>query len=55
MIGTDRFGNKYYQYYSYYGLPTRREVHFKDPYAFALKDLVYFRWLHNQEFDPPTE
>ena len=24
VIGEDRFGNKYYQYYSFYGLPTRR-------------------------------
>jgi len=23
-IGEDRDGNKYYQYYSYYGLPTKR-------------------------------
>lgn len=26
FIGTDKFGNKYYQYFSHYGLPTRREV-----------------------------
>ena len=26
MIGIDKYGNKYYQYYSSYGLPTRREV-----------------------------
>lgn len=26
LVGVDRFGNKYYQYYSPYGLPTRREV-----------------------------
>jgi len=25
-VGEDRKGNKFYQYYSYYGLPTRREV-----------------------------
>lgn len=25
-IGEDRLGNVYYQYYSPYGLPTRREV-----------------------------
>ena len=28
-IGEDRDGNKYFQYYSYYGLPTRREIRFK--------------------------
>lgn len=26
LVGIDKFGNKYYQYFSYYGLPTRREV-----------------------------
>jgi hypothetical protein len=29
LIGQDRDGNKYYQYYSYYGLPTRREIRYK--------------------------
>ena len=28
-INTDRFGNNYYQYYSYHGLPTRRIVLYK--------------------------
>jgi hypothetical protein len=27
LIGVDKFGNKYYQYYSFYGLPHRREVY----------------------------
>ena len=26
LVGTDKYGNKYYQYYSGFGLPTRREV-----------------------------
>lgn len=26
LVGKDRYGNKYYQYYSYLGLPTKREV-----------------------------
>lgn len=25
-VGVDKFGNKYYQYYSYHGLPTKRIV-----------------------------
>ena len=25
-VGVDKYGNKYFQYYSAYGLPTRREV-----------------------------
>lgn len=28
-IATDKFGNNYYQYYSYHGLPTRRVVLYK--------------------------
>ena len=28
-VATDRFGNSYYQYYSYHGLPTRRIVLYK--------------------------
>lgn len=54
-IGEDRDGNKYYQYYSYYGLPTRREIRFKVPGDWDMKDLVYYRWLHKIEFDPPSE
>lgn len=26
LVGVDKYGNKYFQYYSPYGLPTRREV-----------------------------
>ncbi len=29
VVGVDRFGNKYYQYYSFHGLPTRRIVLYK--------------------------
>lgn len=28
FIGEDRDGNKYFQYYSHFGLPVRREVIF---------------------------
>ena len=28
-IATDKYGNNYYQYYSYHGLPTRRVVLYK--------------------------
>jgi hypothetical protein len=26
LVGVDKYGNKYYQYFSFYGLPHRREV-----------------------------
>lgn len=54
LIGVDRDGNKYYQYYSHYGLPTRREVRFRDPENIDLKDLVYYRWLYKFDEEPPT-
>jgi NADH dehydrogenase [ubiquinone] 1 alpha subcomplex assembly factor 2 len=54
-IGEDRDGNKYYQYYSYYGLPTKREIRFKVPGDWEMRDLVYYQWLHKTVFDPPTE
>ena len=28
-IAVDRYGNRYYQYYSYHGLPTKRVVLYK--------------------------
>lgn len=54
LVGEDREGNKYYQYYSPYGLPTRREVRFKDPDNFDMKDLVYYRWLYKFDLEPLT-
>ena len=54
-IGEDRDGNKYYQYYSYYGLPTKREIRFRVPGDWEMRDLVYYQWLHKTVFDPPTE
>lgn len=33
-VGIDKFGNKYYQYYSPYNLPTKRETELIDRYKF---------------------
>lgn len=55
LVGQDRLGNKYYQYYSFYGLPTRREIRFANELDFAIQDLVFYDWLHHNSFDPPTE
>lgn len=54
LVGEDRDGNKYYQYYSPYGLPTRREVRFRDPENFDMTDLVYYRWLYKLDLEPVT-
>ena len=54
-IGTDRFGNNYYQYYSYHGLPTRRVVLYKffDTNKFHI-DPHFLAWLRKQDLLAPT-
>jgi len=56
MIGSDRFGNRYYQYYSYHGLPTRRIVLYKfneQSNAFE-QDVHFVGWLRRNELIAPT-
>lgn len=47
MVGMDKFGNKYYQYYSFHGLPTRRMVMYKfiEDNKFHV-DPHFVGWLH---------
>ncbi len=54
-IGSDKFGNNYYQYYSYHGLPTRRIVLYKffDNNKFHI-DPHFVGWLHRRELLAPT-
>ena len=49
-VATDRFGNNYYQYYSYHGLPTRRIVlyKFEDANRFH-QDPHFIGWLRKNE------
>ncbi|KRX02098.1 hypothetical protein PPERSA_03160 [Pseudocohnilembus persalinus] len=54
-IGEDRLGNTYYQYYSPYGLPYKREVEFIDKNSFELNDQAYYLWLNKRQESPPTE
>ena len=51
----DRHGNKYYQYYSYHGLPTKRIVLYKffDTNCFH-QDPHFIGWLRKNEVLPPT-
>lgn len=46
-MGIDKFGNKYYQYYSFHGLPTRRMVMYKflEENRFH-QDPHFVGWLH---------
>ena len=54
-IATDRYGNNYYQYYSYHGLPTRRIVlyQFLDGNRYQ-QDPHFIGWLHKNEQIAPT-
>lgn len=55
-VGEDKFGNEYYQYYSNYGLPTRKEIKYVNwNRAKSFEDVHFFPWLRKQEFLPPTE
>ena len=54
-VGVDKFGNKYYQYYSYHGLPTKRIVlyRFFETNRFH-QDPHFLGWLRRNEILPPT-
>ena len=54
-VATDRYGNNYYQYYSYHGLPTRRIVLYKflDKNRF-ITDPHFIGWLRKNELIAPT-
>ena len=54
-VGIDKYGNKYYQYYSYHGLPTKRIVLYKfgDTNYFD-QDPHFVGWLRKNEILPPT-
>ena len=55
-IGVDKFGNKYYQYYTYHGLPTKRVVLYNFPEGSSLfeQDPHFVGWLRKNEILPPT-
>jgi NADH:ubiquinone oxidoreductase subunit len=55
IVGKDKFGNKYYQYYSFHGLPTRRVILYKffDTNRFNI-DPHFIDWLYKRELLPPT-
>jgi NADH:ubiquinone oxidoreductase subunit len=56
LVGADRFGNTYYQYFSYHGIPTRRIVLYnfnKDNNKFE-QDPHFLGWLRRNEQIAPT-
>ena len=55
LVGVDKFGNKYYQYFSYHGLPTRRVVDYEffERNKFHI-DPHFISWLHHRDLLPPS-
>lgn len=55
-LGSDKFENQYFQYYSYQGLPTRRRVYYK---FFSTNkyhiDVHFLDWLHHRVAFPPDK
>ena len=55
-VGRDKFGNKYYQYYSYLGLPTKREIQYvEEDRTKPFKDTAFFWWMNKTDNIPPNE
>lgn len=56
FLGSDKFGNQYFQYFSYHGLPTRRRVYYKffSTNKFHI-DIHFIDWLYHRTAIPPTQ
>ena len=54
-MGIDKYGNRYYQYYSHHGLPTSRVVNYKffSHNKFHI-DVHFTAWLHKRDLIPPS-
>ena len=56
LIIVDKFGNRYYQYYSYHGLPSRRVVvNNLKGYNKWDDDPIMLGWLQKRRVNPPTQ
>lgn len=53
-VGTDRFGNRYYQYYNSVGKETRRILE-PNPHASETFDPIWSEWLRNRQKVPFNE
>lgn len=55
FLGSDKFGNQYFQYFSYHGLPTRRRVYYRffGTNKFHI-DIHFVDWLFHRKAFPPT-
>ena len=56
FVGADRYGNKYYQAFNQFGLPTRRTIEYPKSDGYMYKTDVHFNaWLRKQVAMPPTQ
>lgn len=56
LVVVDKYGNKYYQYYSHHGLPTRRVViNFQKSFNKWDDDPFMMSWLQKRRLVPPTQ
>jgi len=55
FLGDDKYGNQYFQYFSYHGLPTRRRVYYNffGTNKFHI-DVHFIDWLFQRTTLPPT-
>ena len=56
LLVVDKYGNQYYQYYSYHGLPTKRMVHINmKGFNSWEEEPLMTSWLRRQRFTPITQ
>ncbi len=56
LVVVDKFGNRYYQYYSHHGLPTKRIIHLNQTSFNKWNDDPFMMsWLQRRRLNPPTQ
>lgn len=56
LVAVDKHGNRYYQYYSHHGLPTKRIVHINQTSFNKWNDDPFMMsWLQRRRLNPPTQ
>ena len=54
LVGSDMYGNSYYQHYDDTDLPTKREVEYKEGMHNPIMDPIWAGWLNGSETMPPS-
>jgi len=56
LVVVDKYGNRYYQYYSHHGLPTKRIIHLNQTSFNKWNDDPFMvSWLQRRSLNPPTQ